>query len=246
MITSDRGFAGVYNVNVLRRTEELIALLRQEGKEPVLYVVGRKGVTYYCFRHRDMAETCTGFSEQPRYSDAQEVGERRSSTPSPPVRTTRRAAPAPTASSASTSSTSSTPSSARCSPRCPVAKRMAPLEVEEVEEFDYEREDREHGAGRERLRRPDVVRVRAVGRGPARRAAAEVRHHPDLRGAARGGGLGVGVAPPGDEVGHGQRRGADQEPHPAGEPGPPGRDHPGDQRDRRRRPTRWSRPAPGD
>ena len=55
MITSDRGFAGSYNVNVLRRTEELLALLRQEGKEPVLYVVGRKGETYYSFRDREMA-----------------------------------------------------------------------------------------------------------------------------------------------------------------------------------------------
>ena len=127
----------------------------------------------------------------------------------------------------------------------PVAKRMAPLEVEEVEEFDYEREDREHGQ-RRRLRRPDLVRVRAVGRGAARRAAAEVRHHADLRGDARGGGLGVRVAPPRDEVGLRQRRGAGQEPLPAGQPGPPGRDHPGDQRDRRRRPTRWSPPATGD
>ena len=74
VITSDRGFAGSYNVNVLRRTEELLALLRQEGKEPVLYVVGRKGETYYSFRDREMAETFTGFSEQPRYEDAQEVG----------------------------------------------------------------------------------------------------------------------------------------------------------------------------
>ena len=74
VITSDRGFAGSYNVNVLRRTEELLALLRQEGKEPVLYVVGRKGETYYRFRDREMEQTFTGFSEQPAYSDAQEVG----------------------------------------------------------------------------------------------------------------------------------------------------------------------------
>ena len=74
VITSDRGFAGSYNVNVLRRTEELLSLLRQEGKEPVLYVVGRKGETYYSFRDREMAETFTGFSEQPGYEDAQEVG----------------------------------------------------------------------------------------------------------------------------------------------------------------------------
>src|ERR671921_2611862 len=74
VITSDRGFAGSYNVNVLRRTEELLGLLRNEGKEPVLYVVGRKGETYYRFRDREFADSWTGFSEQPNYSDAQEVG----------------------------------------------------------------------------------------------------------------------------------------------------------------------------
>jgi F-type H+-transporting ATPase subunit gamma len=74
VITSDRGFAGSYNVNVLRRTEELLGLLRKEGKEPVLYVVGRKGETYYRFRDREFADSWTGFSEQPSYEDAQQVG----------------------------------------------------------------------------------------------------------------------------------------------------------------------------
>jgi len=74
VVTSDRGFAGSYNVNVLRRTEELLGTLRQQGKEPVLYVVGRKGETYYSFRDRPVEQTFTGFSEQPAYSDAQEVG----------------------------------------------------------------------------------------------------------------------------------------------------------------------------
>ncbi len=74
VVTSDRGFAGSYNVNVLRRTEELLGTLRQQGKEPVLYVVGRKGETYYSFRDRPVEATFTGFSEQPAYSDAQDVG----------------------------------------------------------------------------------------------------------------------------------------------------------------------------
>ena len=74
VITSDRGFAGSYNVNVLRRTEELLGLLRNEGKEPVVYVVGRKGETYYRFRERPVEQSWTGFSEQPTYEDAQDVG----------------------------------------------------------------------------------------------------------------------------------------------------------------------------
>jgi F-type H+-transporting ATPase subunit gamma len=140
VITSDRGFAGSYNVNVLRRTEELLSLLRQEGKEPVLYVVGRKGETYYSFRDRPVEETFTGFSEQPNYVDAQAVGgvlidaftageddetadAGRGVDELHIVYTEFRSLLA----------------------QVPVAKRMAPLEVEEVEEFDYEREDREAG-----------------------------------------------------------------------------------------------------
>jgi F-type H+-transporting ATPase subunit gamma len=144
VITSDRGFAGSYNVNVLRRTEELLSLLRQEGKEPVLYVVGRKGETYYSFRNRDMEETFTGFSEQPHYENAQEVGSALIE-----------------AFTAGEDDVDGGPGEddvmgvdelhivytefRSLLSQVPVAKRMAPLEVEEVEEFDYEREDREHG-----------------------------------------------------------------------------------------------------
>jgi F-type H+-transporting ATPase subunit gamma len=142
VITSDRGFAGSYNVNVLRRTEELLALLREEGKEPVLYVVGRKGETYYSFRNRPVERTFTGFSEQPGYPDAQEVGQ--------------------ALIEAFTAGQDDEDGNAdgiegvdelhivytefrSLLSQVPVAKRMAPLVVEEVEEFDYEREDREAG-----------------------------------------------------------------------------------------------------
>jgi F-type H+-transporting ATPase subunit gamma len=73
VVTSDRGQAGGYNANVLREAEQLQSLLREQGKEPVLYVVGRKGVNYYRFRRRKVAASWTGFSEQPDYSDAAEV-----------------------------------------------------------------------------------------------------------------------------------------------------------------------------
>jgi F-type H+-transporting ATPase subunit gamma len=70
VVTSDRGLCGGYNANVLRRAEELQALLREQGKEPHLYVVGRKGLNYYRFRQRDVEASWTGFSEQPAYTDA--------------------------------------------------------------------------------------------------------------------------------------------------------------------------------
>jgi len=73
VVTSDRGQAGGYNNNVLKEAEALFSLLREEGKEPVVYVIGRKGVNYYRFRNREVKESWTGFSEQPSYADAAEA-----------------------------------------------------------------------------------------------------------------------------------------------------------------------------
>ena len=75
VVTSDRGLCGGYNSNVLRRSEELQALLRSQDKEPALYVIGRKGLGYYRFRQRPMVETWTGFSEQPSYANAAQAAE---------------------------------------------------------------------------------------------------------------------------------------------------------------------------
>jgi len=74
VVSSDRGLCGAYNAGVFRRAEELFSLLRKEGKEPVLYLVGRKALNYYTFRNWDINESWTGFSEQPRYEDAAEIG----------------------------------------------------------------------------------------------------------------------------------------------------------------------------
>jgi F-type H+-transporting ATPase subunit gamma len=74
VITSDKGLSGAYNSNALRAAEELFSLLRDEGKNPVLYVVGAKGVGYYNFRGRTVIDSWTGFSQVPRYENAQEVG----------------------------------------------------------------------------------------------------------------------------------------------------------------------------
>ncbi|WP_433522886.1 F0F1 ATP synthase subunit gamma [Nocardia pseudovaccinii] len=70
VITSDSGMCGGYNSNVLKRAEELMVTLRGEGKEPVLYVMGNKGLTYYTFRNRPVVNAWTGFSQQPKYNDA--------------------------------------------------------------------------------------------------------------------------------------------------------------------------------
>ncbi|MCW2665538.1 MAG: synthase gamma chain [Frankiales bacterium] len=75
VITSDRGLAGGYNANALKEARSLEETLRREGKEPVTYAIGRKAVGYYRFRGREVAQSWTGFSEQPRYEDAKEVAD---------------------------------------------------------------------------------------------------------------------------------------------------------------------------
>jgi F-type H+-transporting ATPase subunit gamma len=75
VITSDRGLAGAYSSSALRAAEQLTVRLRDEGMDPVPYVIGRKGVAFYRFRNREMAESWTGFSEQPQYENAKEVAD---------------------------------------------------------------------------------------------------------------------------------------------------------------------------
>ncbi len=75
VVTSDRGLAGGYNANVLRATEQLRARLERDGKQPVLFVIGRKGVGFFKFRGRPIEASWTGFSERPDFENAREVGE---------------------------------------------------------------------------------------------------------------------------------------------------------------------------
>ncbi|NEA22415.1 F0F1 ATP synthase subunit gamma [Actinomadura bangladeshensis] len=76
IVTSDRGFCGAYNANVIREAESLIKALRDEGREPVPYVVGNKGITWYRFRGREVAETWHGFSDRPSFGNAEQIGRR--------------------------------------------------------------------------------------------------------------------------------------------------------------------------
>jgi F-type H+-transporting ATPase subunit gamma len=73
VVSSDRGLCGGYNSNVFRRAEELFSLIRQEGKTPIVYAVGRKALNYYRFRNWKITDSWNGFSEQPTYENAQEI-----------------------------------------------------------------------------------------------------------------------------------------------------------------------------
>jgi F-type H+-transporting ATPase subunit gamma len=74
VLSSDRGLAGAYSANAIREAETVIRAVRDRGLEPVLYVVGKKGVTYFRFRGVEMRQTWQGFSEVPIYEKAIEIG----------------------------------------------------------------------------------------------------------------------------------------------------------------------------
>ncbi len=75
IITSDRGLAGAYSSSVLKEAEKLNEKLREQGMEIDTYIAGRKGEAYYKFRQRPIVQAWTGFSDQPSYEVAAEIGQ---------------------------------------------------------------------------------------------------------------------------------------------------------------------------
>jgi F-type H+-transporting ATPase subunit gamma len=74
IVTSDRGLAGAYSSSVIKEAERLVEKLKGEGKDVDLYTSGRKGEAYFKFRQRSIVQAWTGFSDQPTYDVAAEIG----------------------------------------------------------------------------------------------------------------------------------------------------------------------------
>src|ERR671916_2409632 len=70
-VTADRGLAGGFNAQVLRRTMQL---RREKGGNPIQVASGRKAVAFFRFRRVDLHEVYTGFSDSPTYENAREIG----------------------------------------------------------------------------------------------------------------------------------------------------------------------------
>jgi len=75
-VTSDRGMNGAYSANAIRAASQMVQRVRDEGKEPVRYVVGRKGISYLKFRDIPIEASWEGFSDAPKYEDAVEIADR--------------------------------------------------------------------------------------------------------------------------------------------------------------------------
>src|SRR3989440_2892337 len=75
-LTGDRGLAGAFNSQILRRALALNRELRAEGKQARWVGVGRRGTGSLRFRRLELAGEFTGFTDQPRYADAQAIAHR--------------------------------------------------------------------------------------------------------------------------------------------------------------------------
>jgi len=70
-LTADRGLAGGFNAQVLRRT---VRLRDEKDKDALQVASGRKAVAFFRFRRVELAEIFTGFTDNPTYEKAREIG----------------------------------------------------------------------------------------------------------------------------------------------------------------------------
>ena len=73
VFTSDRGLAGAFSSNVLKETDQLTQLLKDQGKDVVYYLVGRKAVGFFSFRKRSAIRSWTGGTDLPVFTTAEEI-----------------------------------------------------------------------------------------------------------------------------------------------------------------------------
>jgi F-type H+-transporting ATPase subunit gamma len=75
-LTGDRGLAGAFNAQIMRRSFALERSLQAEGKKVAWVAVGKKGRSTLLFRRRELAGSYLGFTDRPSYEDAQGIAHR--------------------------------------------------------------------------------------------------------------------------------------------------------------------------
>ncbi|MDH4102985.1 MAG: ATP synthase F1 subunit gamma [Thermoleophilia bacterium] len=72
-VTGDRGLAGAFNAQIVRRSLALERGLEADGKGVRWVAVGKKGRSTLLFRRRELSASYMGFTDQPSYADAQAI-----------------------------------------------------------------------------------------------------------------------------------------------------------------------------
>lgn len=75
LVTADRGLAGAFNSQIVRAGNRRRVELEGDGKTPVWYATGRRGVSSIQFRGLELAGGYTGFTERPAYADARHIAD---------------------------------------------------------------------------------------------------------------------------------------------------------------------------
>lgn len=73
VITSDRGLAGGYNANVLRKVMTEIRERHQSKSEYAVFVIGRKGSNFFKKRNVPIIQEVTGLPDSPKFSDIKSI-----------------------------------------------------------------------------------------------------------------------------------------------------------------------------
>ena len=72
-MTGDRGLAGAFNANVVRKAIAIEHELRDSGVETRVLAVGRRGIGSLKFRGCRLERSWQGLSDRPQYGDAKEI-----------------------------------------------------------------------------------------------------------------------------------------------------------------------------
>ena len=75
VISSNRGLCGGYNGNVLRLGNHTLKQLEAGGDAPELYVSGKKGIAYFKFLKRPLAQTFTAVGDNPKFTEIEQIAE---------------------------------------------------------------------------------------------------------------------------------------------------------------------------
>src|SRR5688572_11371659 len=75
-LTGDRGLAGAFNAQILRRAFGLERKARGDGQDVRWLVAGKKGRSTLRFRRYDVTQAWVDFTDRPSYGDAEAIARR--------------------------------------------------------------------------------------------------------------------------------------------------------------------------
>ena len=73
VVTSNRGLAGAFNANLVRKARESLRQLEAEGLATELHVVGKRGATMLQYQGETIDRVVTDLSDRPSYAEAEEL-----------------------------------------------------------------------------------------------------------------------------------------------------------------------------